>query len=106
MMSMILDYIAIRNDDFAAQNADVKINLVITDTDESFFVERRHGVILVFNDETRDNADLSVTCTKMQFIALLAGQSPEVKQEGNITALRKLFAFCENFTPDFNVIEP
>ncbi|MBQ4470316.1 MAG: MBL fold metallo-hydrolase [Synergistaceae bacterium] len=105
-MSMILDYVAIRNDDFAAQNADVKINLVITDTDESFFVERRHGVILVFNDETRDNADLSVTCTKMQFIALLAGQSPEVKQEGNITALRKLFAFCENFTPDFNVIEP
>ena len=105
-MSMILDYVAIRNDDFAAQNADVKINLVITDTDESFFVERRHGVILVFNDETRDNADLSFTCTKMQFIALLAGQSPEVKLEGNITALRKLFAFCENFTPDFNIIEP
>ena len=105
-MSMILDYVAIRNDDFAAQNADVKINLVITDTDESFFVERRHGVILVFNDETRDNADLSFTCTKMQFIALLAGQSPEVKQEGNVTALRKLFAFCENFTPDFNIIEP
>lgn len=105
-MEMILDYLAIRNDDIAAQNDDVKINLIITDTDESFFVERKHGVILVYKGETRSNADMTLTCEKMQFISLIAGQSPQVKTEGDTSALRRLFAYCETFTPTFNIIEP
>ena len=105
-MEMILDYISIRNNDLAAQNDDVKINLVITDTNESFFVERKYGVILVFKGENRNDAEMTLTCEKNQFIALLAGQTPEVKAEGDILALKKLFACCENFTPTFNIIEP
>ena len=105
-MEMILDYISIRNNDLAAQSDDVKINLVITDTNESFFVERKYGVILVFKGENRNDAEMTLTCEKNQFIALLAGQTPEVKAEGDILALKKLFACCENFTPTFNIIEP
>ena len=105
-MEMILDYISIRNNDLAAQNDDVKINLIITDTKESFFVERKYGVILVFKGESRRNADMTLTCEKNQFIALFAGQSPEVRTEGDVSALKKLFACCENFTPTFNIIEP
>jgi alkyl sulfatase BDS1-like metallo-beta-lactamase superfamily hydrolase len=105
-MEMILDYLAIRNDDISAQNDDVKINLIITDTDESFFVERKHGVILVYKGETRSNADMTLTCEKMQFISLIAGQSPQIKTEGDSSALRRLFAYCETFTPTFNIIEP
>ncbi|MBQ3458640.1 MAG: hypothetical protein IJG30_06755, partial [Synergistaceae bacterium] len=105
-MEMILDYVSIRNNDLAAQNDDVKINLVITDTKESFFVERKHGVILVFKGENRNDADMTLTCEKMQFIALFAGQSPQVKTTGDTSALKKLFSCCENFTPTFNIIEP
>ena len=62
--------------------------------------------ILVFKGESRHDADMTLTCEKNQFIALFAGQSPEVKTEGDASALKKLFASCENFTPTFNIIEP
>ncbi len=105
-MDMILDYIAIRNDDLAAQNDDVKVNLTVTDTGEKFYVERRHGVFLVYKDAARDDADAAVTCEKAQFAALLAGQSPDIKVTGDATALKRLFAYCTAITPTFNIIEP
>lgn len=105
-MEMILDYIAIRNDDLAAQDDDVKVNLNITDTGEKFFVERRHGVFLIYKGATRKDADASLTCEKMQFAELLAGQTPKIQMTGDGTALKRLFNYCVALTPVFNIIEP
>lgn len=105
-MEMVLDYIAIGNDDLAAQNDDVKINFIITDTNEKFYVERFHGVILVYKGEIRENADVTLSCEKNQIIAIFTGQSPDVKIEGDVNSLKKFFAYCTPFKPTFNIIEP
>ena len=107
-MDMLLDYIAIRTDALEAQKDDVKINLIITDTDEKFYVERRNGVLLSYSGENRDGAELTVTCKKLQLLALLIGNNT-IKPEqlnGDSEALTRLFKYCSVFTPAFNIIEP
>ena len=59
------------------------------------------------NQEARNLcADAIVTCEKMQFAALLVGQSPKIHVTGDGTAVKSLFAYCSAFTPTFNIIEP
>ena len=56
---------------------------------------------------TREDADASLTCDKIQFAAMLAGQSGvDIKVTGDVTALKRLFAYCTDVTSMFNIIEP
>ena len=54
---MILDFIGIATDSAAAKDDDLTINLCITDTGEHFFLKRTSGVLLVYPDAERENAD-------------------------------------------------
>ena len=106
-VDMLLDYIAILTDANAAQNNDVTLNLIVTDVNEKFYVTRKNGILLSYSGENRPDAQATVTCKRLQLLALMQGQQAgQVQVNGDATALKRLLAYASKFEKTFNVIEP
>ena len=106
-VDMLLDYIAILTDANAAQNDDVTLNLIVTDVNEKFYVTRKNGILLSYSGENRPDAQATVTCKRLQLLALMQGQQAgQVQVSGDATALKRLLAYASKFEQTFNVIEP
>ena len=106
-VDMLLDYIAILTDANAAQNDDVTLNLIVTDVNEKFYVTRKNGILLSYSGENRPDAQATVTCKRLQLLALMQGQQAgQVQVSGDATALKRLLAYASKFEKTFNVIEP
>ncbi|HOF24353.1 MAG TPA: alkyl sulfatase dimerization domain-containing protein [Thermotogota bacterium] len=104
---MLLDYIAIITDANAAQHDELSLNLIFTDTGESFYVRRINGVLLSYPGEKRENAQGTVTCAKSQLLSLLSGAPVQgIKVEGDLTVLKRLVQYAQAFDGAFNIIEP
>ena len=106
-VDMLLDYISILTDANAAQNDDVTLNLIVTDVNEKFYVTRKNGILLSYSGENRPDAQTTVTCKRLQLLALMQGQQAgQVQVSGDATALKRLLAYASKFEKTFNVIEP
>ena len=106
-VDMLLDYISILTDANAAQNDDVTLNLIVTDVNEKFYVTRKNGILLSYSGENRPDAQATVTCKRLQLLALMQGQQAgQVQVSGDVTALKRLLAYVSKFEKTFNVIEP
>ena len=106
-VDMLLDYISILTDANAAQNDDVTLNLIVTDVNEKFYVTRKNGILLSYSGENRPDAQATVTCKRLQLLALMQGQQAgQVQVSGDATALKCLLAYASKFEKTFNVIEP
>lgn len=106
-VDMLLDYISILTDANAAQNDDVTLNLIVTDVNEKFYVTRKNGILLSYSGENRPDAQATVTCKRLQLLALMQGQQAgHVQVSGDATALKRLLAYASKFEKTFNVIEP
>ena len=106
-VDMLLDYISILTDANAAQNDDVTLNLIVTDVNEKFYVTRKNGILLFYSGENRPDAQATVTCKRLQLLALMQGQQAgQVQVSGDATALKRLLAYASKFEKTFNVIEP
>ena len=106
-VDMLLDYIAILTDANAAQNDDVTLNLTVTDVNEKFYVTRKNGILFAYPGENRSDAQATVTCKRLQLLALMQGQQAgQVQISGDATALKRLLAYVSKFEKTFNVIEP
>ena len=106
-VDMLLDYIAILTDANVAQNDDVTLNLIVTDVNEKFYVTRKNGILLSYSGENRPDAQATVTCKRLQLLALMQGQQAgQVQVSGDATALKRLLAYASKFEKTFNVIEP
>ena len=106
-VDMLLDYIAILTDANAAQNDDVTLNLTVTDVNEKFYVTRKNGILFAYPGENRPDAQATVTCKRLQLLALMQGQQAgQVQISGDATALKRLLAYVSKFEKTFNVIEP
>ena len=104
---MLLDFIAISTDANKAQHDELTLNLVIVDTGETFYVHRKNGVLLSYPGETRDDAQATVTCAKLQLFSLLTGNLPQgVKIEGDPMVLKRLIQYAKVFDGNFNIVEP
>ena len=106
-VDMLLDYMSILTDANAAQNDDVTLNLIVTDVNEKFYVTRKNGILLSYSGENRPDAQATVTCKRLQLLALMQGQQAgQVQVSGDATALKRLLAYASKFEKTFNVIEP
>ena len=106
-VDMLLDYISILTDANAAQNDDVTLNLIVTDVNEKFYVTRKNGILLSYSGENRPDAQATVSCKRLQLLALMQGQQAgQVQVSGDATALKRLLAYASKFEKTFNVIEP
>ena len=106
---MILDFIGIATDSAAAKDDDLTINLCITDTGEHFFLKRTSGVLLVYPDAERENADSMLSCTRLQLLGLMMGSEEvmaAVHVDGDSTAPVRLVKYITPFSQTFNIVEP
>ena len=105
---MILDLIDISTDAIAAQDDDLSLNLVI-DNDESYFVKRKSGVLLVYKGESSEEAECTLKCTKIQLLSLVSGDQEIIDQletEGDGTVPARLVKYMTESPRNFNIIEP
>ena len=108
---MMLDYIRISTDSLAAQNDDLTMNLVVTDTGDRFFIKRTAGVVLLYRNETRPEAECTFTCSKLQLLGLMFGKKEALAAaaaaaEGDTTMPGRLLKYMTPFAQTFNIIEP
>ncbi|MBR6259697.1 MAG: MBL fold metallo-hydrolase [Oscillospiraceae bacterium] len=106
---MMLDYIRIRTDSIAAQNDDLTMNLIMADTGERFFLKRRAGIVLLYKDETRPEAECTVTCGKLQLLGVISGNKEAIASlsvKGDKAVILRLIKYMTPFSRTFNIVEP
>ena len=108
-VDMILTYIDIMTDALAAQNDDLSVKLNIADTGETFRVIRRDGVLMVYKGETDLETDCTITCARLQLLALMNGNTDvtaKMQIEGDDTVPARLVKYMTPINRNFNIIEP
>lgn len=106
---MILDYIDISTDAMEAKDDDLSFNLVVTDMDEKYYVKRYSGVLLVYEDTEKEDADATITCERPHLLKMMMGDQEVYSQmtvEGDETVPERLMKYRTAYSPDFNIIEP
>ncbi len=106
---MMLDYIRICTDSEAAQDAPLSLNLILTDTGETFYLKRVSGVLLYCKGVTDESADATVTCEKAQLLNLMLGKHDTLEGttiEGDAAAVEGLPKYMTPMVPTFNIVEP
>jgi alkyl sulfatase BDS1-like metallo-beta-lactamase superfamily hydrolase len=105
---MILDLIDISTDAMAAQGDDLSLNLII-DQEETYYVKRKSGVLLVYQGEKNDEADCTLNCTKPQLLTMISGDREvfdQLEAEGDATVPERLVKYMTPSPRNFNIIEP
>lgn len=109
-VEMILDYMGILIDSNAAQDIDITFNLILTDSNERYFVHLFHGVLLYYPDQTREFVDATLTCPKIGLLTLIsrneAQQKLIIKIDGDSDIPMKLTQAMVTLDKTFNIVEP
>ena len=111
---MIFEYMGILLDKQALANENFTINFTLMDVGEQHMLQIKNGVILIYEDTLRENADISVTCPKNALLYLLQGNVDALgraaKIEGNIELLKLLASNLNELKRSefsgFNIVEP
>ena len=112
--SMLFDFMGIRLDKEALSGYDFTINISLTDLQEQYMLQVKHGVVLVYDNYHSDEADVSVSCPKNALFLLLQNSLDAmpgaVQVEGDEELLN---LFMENLDQlsgtapaTFNIVEP
>ncbi|MBQ8640089.1 MAG: MBL fold metallo-hydrolase, partial [Lachnospiraceae bacterium] len=110
---MIFDYMGILMDKQTMADKEFTINVILSDLQEQYVLHVKNGVLLVYADTNRADADASITCPKNALLYLLNNNQEglaAVPMEGD-TELIIQFAQSLNQFPmqgimPFNIIEP
>jgi len=111
--AMIFDYMGILMDKEAMADQDFTINVTLSDLKQQHVLHVKNGVLLVYENTHRDDADVSITCPKNALLYILQGNVralDAVPMEGNVELIT-LFTQSMNQVPvqgtvPFNIIEP
>jgi alkyl sulfatase BDS1-like metallo-beta-lactamase superfamily hydrolase len=107
---MILDYLGILIDGKATENVDIRFNLILTDTQERYFVHFYHGALLYYKDRTEENVNATLTCPKIALFTIIARVEEQqhlmIKVDGDDNILKELSKGIVVLDPFFNIIEP
>ena len=106
---MMLDFINISTDAAKAANDDFTLNLIISDTGETFFIKRMAGVLLAHKGAAAKKADCTLTCSRMQLMGLMMANKEVLQRisvNGDRTVPVRLIKYMTPFMSDFNIIEP
>ncbi|TYB44055.1 alkyl/aryl-sulfatase [Actinomadura chibensis] len=107
-VEQVFDSMAIRVNGPKAWDEHVTIDWDFTDARERYRMMLSNGVLIhrrVTGDT--DGADLTLTLTRPQLFALIAGKGPEgITSSGDAAALRRLLAVMDAPEPDFPIVTP
>ena len=111
--TMFFDYMAIMMDKYALEDHDFTINVTLPDVGEQHVLHIKNGVLLVYKNTRREDADVSLTCPKNALLYILQNNKKGLSalpMEGNADLI---FLLAENMNQfslaginPFNIIEP
>lgn len=111
--TMFFDYMAIMMDKYALEDHDFTINVTLPDVREQHVLHIKNGVLLVYENTHREDADVSLTCPKNALFYILQNNTEGLSalpMEGNTELV---FLLAENMNQfalaginPFNIIEP
>jgi len=106
-ITQLFDSIAIRIDAQKAGSTSASVRWHFTDRDETYRMELSNGVLVHFPTKKADPADLVVTLTKPQLLALLGGAGNDgVGFEGDPATLGTILSVLDAADPAFNIVIP
>ncbi|MGW5394960.1 alkyl/aryl-sulfatase [Streptomyces sp. NPDC003952] len=105
---MLLDSIAVRIDGPRAWDEDLTIDLVLTDEDSRHRLTLHNGALTHRKvTDPRTPAGLTLTLTKPQLLAVLAGKAPDtLSTSGSPALLSRLFSYVTNPDTAFPIVTP
>lgn len=106
-ITQLFDSIAIRIDAQRAWSTSASVRWHFTDHDETYRMELSNGVLVHFPTRKSAPADLVLTLTKPQLLALLGGAGPDgVQLEGDPGTLSTILSFLDDPDPGFTIVTP
>ncbi|MFI6712955.1 alkyl/aryl-sulfatase [Nonomuraea sp. NPDC050478] len=103
----VLDALAVRVDGPKAWSENLAIDWHLTDLGRRYRTVLSNGVLIRQADPPEGPVDLTLRLTQVQLVALLAGRGVgEVSREGDMRALKRLFAALDAPVPGFAVVTP
>ena len=110
---MMFDYMGILMDKAAMADKDFTINVTLTDVNEQHVLHVKNGVLLVYEDAQRTNADVSLTCPKNALFYILTNNQQglaAIPMQGNAELITLLAQSMNQFPVQgivpFNIVEP
>ena len=112
--AMFFDYLSILLDKKAMADQNFTIGFNLVDTQEQHVLRIKSGTVLVFEDTSADDVDVSVTTVKNALLYLMQGNMEEFQKSARIDGdVEKLSLFVSNLTEfsagqfsGFNIVEP
>ncbi len=106
-ITQLFDSLAIRIDGKRAWDATASIRWHFTDTGETYRMDLSNGVLTHHPTTRTPPADLVVTLTKAQLLAMLAGAGPDgVQFEGDPKTFTMIAGFTDDPDPAFAIVTP
>ncbi len=112
--SMLFDYMGIllNKEEMAEEN--FSINFTLTDTNEQYLIRVVNGVLLQFEGDSDENADISISAKKNSLLLIISGNAEALQKaaeiEGDIQLLTKFIKNLNQLTvgkpASFNIVEP
>ena len=110
----LFDVLGVRLNAPKAEGKHIVINWTFTDSNETFVMNLENSALTHRAGPLADNADAGVKLTRAALDAITLKQrtflgslvTGDVSISGNPLKLRELFGLLDDFTPDFEIIEP
>lgn len=105
---MLLDYLGILIDGEQTSDLDYKANLVISDTNEEYYLHLYHGTLLYAQGKI-DDPDATLTMPRILLFAIIQNNDEEISKidvNGDKKVLDTLLKNLVKYPDFFNIIEP
>lgn len=106
-ITQLFDSVAIRIDGKRAWGTAASIRWHFTDTDEIYRMELSNGALIHYPTTRTDPADLVITLTRPQLLAMLGGAGTDgVQFDGDPKTVTTIAALTDQPDPAFAIVTP
>ena len=113
-IDLAFDFLAVRLNAAKAEGKHIVVNWTFTEPKQTFVMTLENSALSHLAGKLSDNADVSVTLSRATFDAISLKQrtflgavaTGDLWISGNPLKLRELFALFDDFSADFEVVEP
>lgn len=113
-IDLAFDFLGVRLNAAKAEGKHIVINWTFTDSNETYVMNLENSALTHRSGKLSDDADAGVKLTRATFDAISLKQKTflggvatgDVGLSGNPLKLRELFGLFDDFTPDFEIVEP
>jgi alkyl sulfatase BDS1-like metallo-beta-lactamase superfamily hydrolase len=113
-IDLAFDFLGVRLNAAKAEGKRIVINWTFTDSNETYVMNLENSALTHRSGKLSDDADAGVKLTRATFDAISLKQKTflggvatgDVGLSGNPLKLRELFGLFDDFTPDFELVEP